>query len=213
MNRRSVLAALPLSALLLFAPGCSSDSATTEYVVDCESAASGQPYAADESLTTLIEAEAAGRFQKDAAKAPALVSPATDATVDAASPPKIQVKFRSAQARLDVPSGGSRSCQRGPARHAFALSDLLVGRAEAHCAAFSGENVWLRLRVPGQTTALYEALLSVESFTPDATRWKAALDGQRGKSIEVVLVRGVFTQGRLDEAWQAPAAATWKVAP
>jgi hypothetical protein len=87
-----------------------------------------------------------------------------------------------------------------------------VGTAWAHCPAVTGVNHLFRL--DDGATPVYTALLSVTSFTPNAAKWRKALEGRTGKILTLTLARAVFGDGDVREGpFVASTKATFTVRP
>jgi hypothetical protein len=181
---------------------CGSDTPAVlvpdEYIIDCDALApdaGAATFASDENWNAFVNAEAAGKVQTVAAQAPALTVPAMGATLSAATPPTFTFK--------PTPTSAART--RAPVCHAGArsalawLGELVEGTAEAHCGAFTGENYVFRVTAAGSTRPLDMAVLSVTTFSPDATKWKTALAGRSGQTVAVTIERGIFFRGDISE--------------
>jgi len=193
--------------LWLFLAGCpnAEPKGPDEYIADCETVASGQPAASDENYVKFVEAESSNKVTKDACKSPEITSPASGGVLDPRTPPTFS--FRASHpvcTRLPLLRSGALGCRTAPGPSAperllTLAGSAIEGTAFAHCAAFTGENYLFRVTVAGQKTPVYSALLSVTSFTPNATAWSQALSGQSGKTVEISISRGVFLRGDLNE--------------
>ena len=51
----------------------------------------------------------------------------------------------------------------------------------------------------GETAAVYSAMLSLTSFTPDATIWKKAMAGRQGQTLTLTIERAVFFRGDINQ--------------
>src|SRR5882724_4694419 len=158
-----------------------------EYIIDCTVAEdSGAPTASDENLAAFINAEAAGNVMADACRSPQLAASISNATLDRSTPPTFSFSAKGATCLLETPGRQRSGCAAPPERRSalarvVAVAAAVVERqAEAHCAAFTGENYYFRLMRAGEARPAYSALLSVTSFTPDATIWKNALSRRAG---------------------------------
>jgi hypothetical protein len=70
-----------------------------------------------------------------------------------------------------------------------------IGTAHAHCPGVTGDNYLVRLTAADGP--VYTALLSVPSFTPGAERWRAALTGRKGQTLNLTLLRAGLQGGRV----------------
>ena len=75
----------------------------------------------------------------------------------------------------------------------------VAGEAQAHCGAISGTNYYFKVLPQNGTIPLYTAMLSVESFTPDAAKWQKALSGRSGQTVSVVIERAEFLKGDITD--------------
>ncbi len=191
---------------LLASFGCSHQGNTTsadEYIVDCT--ANGTQFASDESFVKFTEAEAARQVTADACKSPELFGPSSGATVSIGAPPLFIFNgtHTCAAQRSTSPARGCAIRRRQPSPLWLGAlkfgASLLEGTAEAHCGAFSGENYLFRVTRTGDSTPLYTALLSVESFQPDPGIWRRALSGRAGQTISVTIERAIFFRGSINE--------------
>ncbi len=190
---------LAVLALLLL-PACHDHAhggpSADEFVYDCENKPAGEvAFASDESFRAFVDREAGAGFVPDDARAPRLTSPAPGAMLSATTPPR--VSFQAAQAARGAPD---RSLLRPVPRSRWArvrawLSP--VGTAYAHCPAVNGDNFLLRFSDAESGAPAYTAVLSVTSFTPDATKWKKAMQARQGKSLKLTLARATFMGGRI----------------
>jgi hypothetical protein len=78
----------------------------------------------------------------------------------------------------------------------------------------SGVNYLFRFEDPESKAAIYTAVLSVTSFTPNAAKWSAKLAGRQGQPIQLTLMRAVFTAGTItDGPFVATTKTTYTVGP
>jgi hypothetical protein len=200
--------------LLAFGAGCP-DSETgagapvvDELAYDCTHLPPGQTtVASDESFRAITDAEDATGLVTDEARAPTLLSPAAGTALSAGAPTRFELKPTLAQAGAGqtAPRAGGTALARAwaprPTPHGLFARTLRwlnpIGVAHAHCPAVTGDNFLFRLEVGGK--AVYTALLSVTTFTPDAGKWKAALQGHVGAEASLTLARAYLLQGRVIE--------------
>lgn len=191
--------------LTLALAGCHSHShggpTADEYVVDCE-LADGGITASDEDFATVINAEAAGTVMTTPdGSLPVLTAPAAGSTLSAAAPPTFT--FTPMMAAATPAKRGPTLACRAPAirrqqpstfrRVVNAIkSELVLERtAYAHCEATSGDKYLLRLQT-SSGEPVFTAMLSVASYTPDATKWAQKLGSRRGQSLTLTLMRATF---------------------
>jgi hypothetical protein len=179
-----------------------------EYIVDCESAPDGGASASDENFASFVNKEAAGAVTKDDAKSPHLGAPAATVPLSKTAPPMFVITV--------PPVGAARvgdlrylaACpigrrEAGPWQRLRELV-ALEGTAQAHCGAFTGVNYLFRLNRAGETAAVYTAVLSVDSFKPDAAIWSKAMQGRAGQVLTLTLERAVFLMGEITDGPFAP---------
>jgi len=195
-----------VTAVLLASLGCSNEGGTSradEYVFDCTVDAS--QFASDENYVKMIEAEAARRVVADSCKSPELFAPDESVRLSLAAPPTFifNPTHTCAAERFPNPLRGCamKIRQLAPAwlRTLKFGANLLEGTAEAHCGAVTGENYLLRVTRSGDSTALYTAMLSVASFSPEAGIWRRALAGSTNRAVSVTILRAVFVRGSINE--------------
>lgn len=195
-----------VTAVLLASLGCSNQGATShadEYVVDCTADAS--QFASNENYVKMIDAESARRVVADGCKSPELFAPDPSVNLSPAMPPTFIFNpiHTCAAQRFPTPVRGCAMTARRPApawlRALKFGADLLEGTAEASCAAFTGENYLLRVTRSGDSTALYTAMLSVASFSPNAGIWRRALAGHTNQPVSITIIRAVFLRGSIAE--------------
>jgi hypothetical protein len=205
---------LPLPLLLGVVPSASCGSHTgagpqaDEYVLSCQDTPGGeaQPVATDESFAAFLKKEAAMLVIKDDGKCARLASPASGAEVSEAGPPTFTLALPAAAER----AGARRHLASCPVRsrpgfwRRLGEAVVLERTAHAHCPPFTGENYLLRLTGAGESAAAYTALLSIPSFTPNATIWRQAMKGRVGQTLTVTLERAVFLKGEMVEGPFAP---------
>ena len=188
-------------ALIACSPKASTVAGADEYVVDCEGADAGTGVTSDENHTKFIEAGSAGRVVADACKSPLLTSPASGTKLDPLQPPVITFSAVPPTCALHRDRGTRFGCldwKRTQPRWSSAVESalaLVIRPAEAHCAAFTGENYFLRLTRAADNDPVYSAMLSVTSFTPDAAVWKKALAGRQGQTLSLTIERAIFLRG------------------
>lgn len=198
LRRSSLIALLLLCACPKPAPEAD------EFIVNCEGAATGTAVTSDESFTSFIEAEAAGRAVKDPCKSPELLSP-TVGPLDRSTPPIFSFRPSHASCALPVRSPGALGCRARPQRPSAAAvlgelaRSLVEGTAYAHCAAVTGENYLFRIHFGDADEPAYTAMLSVTSFTPDRAIWERAISSHAGQTAQLTIERGVFLRGDLNE--------------
>jgi len=224
-----VLCRLALTLLPIAAAGCHDHDhgeegpQADEYVVDCETAATaGTLGASDENFQAVVNAEAAGLVMTTpASKLPQLTAPAAGTMLAAATPPTFSFTPTMMAARLPAAASGgacrmaagARRSPLGRALAALASELVLERRAQAHCAPQSGEKFLLRLATAAGA-AVYTAMLSVTSFTPDAAIWSRQLASHKGETLTVTLERAVFTGDAItDGPYAATPQPTFAVAP
>jgi len=196
-----------LAALLFCA--CSSgdtpaEATADEFIQDCDSAAAGGAFTSDEALADFINAEASGKVTSEACKFTELVSPARGENLSAKTPPSIRFNDTpgSCAAAPIRPRTGLRRMPRTRPAYSRVLEALLASitrDAKAHCAAVNGTNYYFKVLPQGGTTALYTAMLSVTSFTPDAAKWQKAMSGRSGQTVNIVIERAVFLRGDINQ--------------
>ncbi len=186
--------------------GCSHQDKTSsadEYFVDCSS--NPNQFASDETYVKFIEAEAARRVIAEACKSPELFAPGPGGTLSAGvSPTFIFNPTHSCAARLAPTSGQACAMKKAPHSPVWLSglkfgASLLIGTAEAHCPAVTGENYLFRVTRTGDSTPLYTAVLSVTSFSPDPGIWRRALSGRNGQMVSVTIQRAIFFRGSINE--------------
>lgn len=226
MTRFVGLAVFPLAVLLA---GChdhheEGGPQADEYVVDCETADGGFA-ASDEDFAAVVNAEAAGTVMTTpAASLPSLTLPAAGATLSIATPPTFTFSGTTTAA-AQVKSGAAMAC-RAPAttkrkrasRFGRVLSaiksELVLERsAEAHCPATSGDKYLLRLET-STGDAVFTAMLSVTTYTPDAAKWSQKLAGKQGQTLTLTLMRATFSGEAIAAGpFKATPAPTFTVGP
>jgi hypothetical protein len=188
---------------------CSSGNSTDEgpqadeYIVDCTGTDAGTGVTSDENFAAFINAEASNKVRTDVpCSSPELTSPTQ---LSAQTPPNIVFN--------DVPASGCASAPIRPRtglrkvpRQQPALTRMMEAAlarvttdAQAHCGAISGTNYYFKVLPQGGTTPLYTAMLSVTQFTPDAAKWQKAMSGRNGQTVTVVIERGIFLKGDLNQ--------------
>lgn len=194
--------------LALSASACSGNAVgaqgANEFVVNCDGA-DGGAVTSDENYTKFIEADSAGTVVPDACRSPLLSAPASGTKLDPSQPAVFTFSAIHPTCALHRESGrrfGSLSCEHPPPGWSSALEWallLVVKPAEAHCGATTGENYFLRLMHAGETNAVYSAMLSVTSFTPDAAIWKKAMAGRQGQTLTLTIERAIFLRGDINQ--------------
>jgi len=195
-----------LLALVLSACGSKTSgvAGASEYIVDCNTA-DGGAVTSDESYTKLIEADSAGTVVPDACRSPLLSAPAPGTKLDPAQPPVFTFSAVHPTCALHRERGMRFGClQRQPGQPGWSSAlesalALVVRPAEAHCAAFTGENYLFRLAHAGETAPVYSAMLSLTSFTPDPAVWKKALAGRQGQTLTLTIERAFFFKGDINQ--------------
>lgn len=173
-----------------------------EYVVDCE-AADGGFAASDEDFAAVVNAEAAGTVMTTpAASLPALATPAAGSTLSAATPPTFAftatttaaaaAATKSAMACRAPAAKRTRPSRLGRIVSAIRSELVLERTAEAHCPATSGDKYLLRLQT-SSGAAVFTAMLSVTTYTPDATKWAQKMSGRQGQTLTLTLMRATFS--------------------
>lgn len=199
------IAKLVLGAATLLIAAChdhEKSQGVDEYIKDCESAGSNEPFAGDEAYAAVVDALAAGKLTAIDQRAPNLSGPV--GTLSRTTPPAFT--FNVPELVTDLGPGRTRLRRWGACRPeppgflSRALARLgILGIAHAHCPAFSGENYLLRVFGPDDDVTaaapLYTAFLSVTTFTPDATLWAARMAGAPSR-VKVHIVRATLSQGR-----------------
>jgi hypothetical protein len=173
-----------------------------EYVVDCETADGGFA-ASDEDFAAMVNAEAAGMVMTTPADSlPVLTAPTTDRVLSATTPPTFTFTATTTAAAPAAAKGTTMACRAPGATKRNRLtklgrvfsaieSELVLERtAEAHCPATSGDKYLLRLE-NGAGVALFTAMLSVTTYTPDAAKWSQKLAGK--SAVKVTLMRATFS--------------------
>jgi len=195
-----------------------------EYVVDCETADGGFA-ASDEDFAAVVNAEAAGTVMTTpAASLPSLTLPAAGATLSISAPPTFSFTATTV-ATAPAKSGAETMACRAPASTRRRLSrfgrivsaiksELVLERtAEAHCPATSGDKYMLRLET-STGDAVFTAMLSVTTYTPDAAKWSAKLAGKQGQTLTLTLMRATFSgEAIADGPFKATPAPTFTVEP
>ena len=173
-----------------------------EYVVDCETADGGFA-ASDEDFAAVVNAEAAGSVMTTPADAlPVLTLPATGATLSVAAPPTFSITTTTAAAagargatmacRAPAAAKRKRPSRFGRVVNAIKRELVLERTAEAHCPATSGDKYLLRLQT-SSGAAVFTAMLSVTTYTPDAAKWSAKLASHEGQTLTLTLMRATFS--------------------
>jgi hypothetical protein len=214
---------VPFLFLLSFAACGSSPSGpppADEYIVDCEAGDAGVPTASDENYAAFLNAEAAGGVHPDACLAPQLSAPTAGATLDRTTPPTFSFLASGPSCARASSRGVQLAACRARGRSGRGVGARLYrafvgeGIAEAHCAAFSGENYLFRLLHAGESKPVYTAVLSVTSFTPDAAIWQRALAGRGGQTFTLTIERAVFLMGSIQQGpYVQPTPYTFTAAP
>jgi len=211
-----------LTWLALFLLACGDNAAPQpptpdEYVIDCETATDAGTFASDENYSAFINKEAAGALVKDCTKAPQLTSPQAGAVLDPAAPPTISFNDTPATCKSCKPSPiRMAACNLGrqPFWRRVLKAFVLEGVAEAHCGAFTGTNYLLRLTHAGDSAPVYLSVLSVTSYTPDATIWSRKLGAHRGQTLSLTIERAIFFRGDImDGPFVQPTPYTFMVKP
>jgi len=174
-----------------------------EYVVDCETADGGFA-ASDEDFAAVVNAEAAGSVMTTPADAlPVLTLPAAGATLSVAAPPTFSITTTTTAAAAGA-RGATMACRapaaakrQRPSRFGRVVNaikrELVLERtAEAHCPATSGDKYLLRLQT-SSGAAVFTAMLSVTTYTPDAAKWSAKLASHEGQTLTLTLMRATFS--------------------
>ena len=93
-------------------------------------------------------------------------------------------------------------------------SELVLERtAEAHCPATSGDKYLLRLET-STGDAVFTAMLSVTTYTPDAAKWSQKLAGKQGQTLTLTLMRATFSGEAIAAGpFKATPAPTFTVGP
>jgi hypothetical protein len=178
-----------------------------EYVVDCETADGGFA-ASDEDFAAVVNAEAAGTVMTTPpGSLPVLTLPAAGATLSAATPPTFSISATTtaaATAPAQATTGATMACRapaaakrKRPSRFGRVVnaikSELVLERtALAHCAATSGDKYLLRLQT-SSGDAVFTAMLSVTTYTPDAAKWAQKMSSRQGQTLTVTLMRATFS--------------------
>ena len=198
----------PMVLLGLVTSACGSKTSgvadADEYIVNCD-AADGGTGTSDENHTKFIEADSAGTVVADGCRSPLLSTPAVGTKLDPLQPPVFTFSAFHPTCALHRQRGVRFGClQRQPGQPGWSRAlesalALVVKPAEAHCAAITGENYFFRLMHAGETTAVYSAMLSVTSFTPDAAVWKKAMAGRQGQTLSLTIERAFFFRGDINQ--------------
>jgi len=205
MQRFLGLAVIPLALALA---GCHDDHPeegpqANEYVVDCETADGGFA-ASDEDFAAVVNAEAAGTVMTTPADAlPVLTLPAAGATLSAAAPPTFLITATTTAAapaargsamacRAPAAAKRNRVSRFGRVMNAIKSELVLERTAEAHCPATSGDKYMLRLET-STGEAVFTAMLSVTTYTPDAAKWSQKMSSRQGQTLTVTLLRATFS--------------------
>ncbi len=195
------LLALAISACASKAPGV---PGADEYIVNCDGA-DGGAVTSDEDYTKIIEADSAGTSVADACRSPLLAAPTPGTKLDPVQPPVFTFSAVHPTCGLHREQGTRFGClqrQQGQPGWSSALESalaLVVRPAEAHCAAFTGENYLFRLAHAGEAAAVYSAMLSLTSFTPDPAVWKKAMAGRQGQTLTLTIERAIFFRGDINQ--------------
>ncbi len=171
-----------------------------EYIVDCENNPTGATvFATDESFAEFVNKEAGGGLKVDEANAPKLIAPAPGSSVSIAEAPTFTFAMGTVGALTPAPATGPVKTGRTPRPRWAAVRKWFrfEGTAHAHCAAVTGDNTLFRVTKVNDKKALYTAMLSVTTFTPNQAKWAAALAGQSGQMIEVTVARAVYSKGSI----------------
>lgn len=193
-----------LLALAVSACGskASSIAGADEYIVNCEGA-DGGAITSDENYVKFIEADSAGTVKPDACQSPSLSAPAPGSKLDPVQPPLFTFSAVHSTCALHRERGVRFSClepgQPAWSRSLESVLALVIKPAEAHCAAITGENYFFRLMHAGETNAVYSAMLSQVSFTPDAAVWKKAMAGRQGQTLTLTIERAIFFRGDINQ--------------
>ena len=196
---------LLLLALAVSACGskASSIASADEYIVNCEGADGGATTTSDENYTKFIEADSAGTVKPDACQSPLLSTPAPGSKLDPVQPPLFTFSMVHSTCALHRERGVRFSCLE-PGKPAWSRTlesvlALVIKPAEAHCAAITGDNYFFRLIHAGEKNAVYSAMLSLVSFTPDAAVWKKAIAGRQGQTLTLTIERAFFLRGDINQ--------------
>jgi hypothetical protein len=188
----------PLIALALLAStGCpdgstEEPSGADEYFYDCTTAPAGVTvFATDESFRAIADKESAGAVTVSDAEAATVQSPAPGGSLSATTPPAFMLRTPTAAL---VPAGPN-GCP--PPRPRWWQRLDPIGVAHAHCPGVTGDNMLVRLTPAGSTRPVYTALVSVPSFTPGADRWRTAMVGRKGQTLNVTVLRVGLQGGRV----------------
>ena len=206
MNTVGFFSGPALLALVLSACGSKTSgvSGADEYIVNCEGADAGA-VTSDEDYTKFIEADSAGTVVPDACRSPLLSAPAPGTKLDPAQPPVFTFSAVHPTCALHRERGMRFGClQRPPGQPGWSSAlesalALVIKPAEAHCAAITGENYLFRLAHAGETAAVYSAMLSLTSFTPDPAVWKKAIAGRQGQTLALTIERAIFFRGDINQ--------------
>ena len=194
-------------AAALFFGACSGSSpqalTADEFIVDCSTSDAGIGVTSDENFGHFIAAEASSKVIKDACKAPKMTSPASGGRLDPVTPPSFSFNVTPCPVRPGIRARTYRRAIPGE-RPAYskaleAALSKLVRPAQAHCGAISGENYYFKVLAADGATAIYSAMLSVTSFTPDAAIWRKSMAGRSGQSVTIVIERAVFLKGDIND--------------
>jgi hypothetical protein len=190
------------------ASSCSSKASSVpgadEYIINCDAADGGATVTSDENYTRFIEADSAQTVVKDPCLSPLLTAPPAGTKLDPSQPPVFTFSPTHPTCALHRDSGTRfgrllRQEQPGWSRALESSLALVVKNAEAHCGAISGENYLFRLMHAGEKDPVYSALLSVTSFTPDASIWNKAMAGRHGQSLTLTIERAIFLRGDINQ--------------
>ena len=172
--------------------------------MNCEGA-DGGAITSDENYTKFIEADSAGTVVANACQSPLLSAPSAGAKLDPVQPPVFTFSAVHPTCAVHRERGTRLGClQRQRPRPLWSSAvesalSLVIKSAEAHCAAITGENYFFRLTHAGEKSAVYSAMLSLTSFTPDATIWKKAMAGRQGQTLSLTIERAMFLRGDINQ--------------
>jgi hypothetical protein len=179
-----------------------------ELLYDCNHLPPGQTtVASDESFRAISDAEDATGLVTDDQRAPRLSAPAAGGALSASTPPRFEFQAKLAE---NAPPGPASPRPRST--FATLLRAAAPAVAWAHCPAVTGDNFIFRVEASGHP--VYTALLSVTAFTPDTSKWQAALAPHVGSTVTLTLARAYLLQGRVIEGpYVGATRATFTVQP
>jgi hypothetical protein len=175
-----------------------------EYIVDCTGTDAGTGVTSDENLAAFINAEASNKVvTSDRCNSPELTSPAAGQRLSAQTPPAILFGDTPQSCGTPIrPRTGLRTVPRQQPAYSRAIEAVLArvsSNAQAHCGAITGTNYYFKILPQGGTTPLYTAMLSVTQFTPDPAKWQKAMAGRSGQTVTIVIERGIFFKGDMNQ--------------